>query len=382
MRKGIARLPRGRKQRRQVRDNPSYAGVRGRIERSVRQLTARERAIDDAGSAARAARGNVASIVCEEHGLRFDPAVQTGCPRCRPAPKRTSRRWAVVGAAAALAAAGAAIFASRRAAPPTEAPKPGGTVAPLDYAGGRAGHLFVPASAEAGPRPLILLLDPAGRSEAIVGRYALAAEKRGWLAASSSHVRNGTSDEADAAELVALLERVRAEHAVDPERIFAGGFSGGACGAYRLAIVRADLLSGAIVECGHMGSFREVGERVEATSRFYLFTRSQDFNRAATRTLHAELRRKGCRVDLAERPGGHEPMRPNELEAGGARLAGIRVLKSPRGIIAAAGATSSGSRRGGAESPARVRIHHSIAGLTPSGRRGLCRVGRAGHSGT
>ena len=40
------------------------------------------------------ARRTVRSVLCEAHGLRYDPAVATGCVRCKggtPTPRRTSR---------------------------------------------------------------------------------------------------------------------------------------------------------------------------------------------------------------------------------------------------------------------------------------------------
>jgi predicted esterase len=113
--------------------------------------------------------------------------------------------------------------------------------------------------------------------------------------------------------MMLLLNYVRSHHAVDQARIFAGGFSGGACGAYRLAIVRSETVRGAIVECGHMASWRDVGDRADASLRFYLFTRDGDFNRPATRRLRDAMTAKRCRVTEVERQGGHAPMQDSEV---------------------------------------------------------------------
>lgn len=181
------------------------------------------------------------------------------------------------------------------------------------YAPGHRAVVFVPARVEpASPRPVLLLFDPGGDAEFIVNRYAKGAAQHGWIAASSFEVRNGTADAADTETLMALLQYIREHHAVDESRVFSGGFSGGACGAYRLAIVRPEV-SGAIVECGQMSSWREVGASARSSLSFYLFTRTEDMNRVATNNLLEAMQAKGCRVTKVEREGGHAPMSPAEV---------------------------------------------------------------------
>jgi predicted esterase len=181
------------------------------------------------------------------------------------------------------------------------------------YSASATGALFVPALQR--PMPTLLLLDPGGSARRIVQRYMPAAASHGWILAASDMVRNGTQDEADERELVDLLAHVRGHAAVDDRRVYTGGFSGGACGAYRLALVRPDLFAGAIVECGHMGPWRELAGRAVANQAFYLFTRGADFNRLPTQQLRGAMEAAGCRVTLVERSGGHSPMTPAELPA-------------------------------------------------------------------
>ncbi len=64
---------------------------------------------------------------------------------------------------------------------------------------------------------------------------------------------------------------------------------------------------------GHMAPWREVGRRASASSRFYLFTRNDDPNRPATERLRDAMAGAGCGVVEVERPGGHAPMRPEEI---------------------------------------------------------------------
>jgi predicted esterase len=260
---------------------------------------------------------------CPTHGLLFDPTVSAGCARCvgQPTGESTSSRRAFLIAAGGLAAIGGAGEIVRRAYLATPQTSRGWQSLPkditeVDYDIQRKGAVFEPPGVPTStPCPLILLFDPAGLAWSIVGRYSDAARARGWIAASSYGVADGTSDEADTEKMMALLEFVRSRRKVDDRRIFAGGFSGGGCGAYRLAIVKSEILRGAIVECGHMAPWRSVGDLANGSLSFYLFTREQDFNRPATRRLQTAMEGRRCRVVEVEKPGGHAPMSPDEIGA-------------------------------------------------------------------
>ena len=99
-----------------------------------------------------------------------------------------------------------------------------------------------------------------------------------------------------------------ANHNVDQSRTILGGFSGGACGAYLLALKRPNLFRGAIVQCGHMGSWREFHGNINEGPLFYIFTQWNDFNRPASYELANEIRKKNLSVYLVEGTGGHEEM--------------------------------------------------------------------------
>lgn len=213
---------------------------------------------------------------------------------------------------AAAAAPPTAAAAEPTAAAAADAPQ----VERITYRSGateRRGAAYVPSRAARGePLPLLLLFDPGGNAEGAVRRWSEAAEARGWLLASTTAIRNGTPDAADEAELLALLEHMRRHHAVDPERVAVSGFSGGGCGAYRIALTQPDVFRGAIVECAHMGSWRELRGPYPTGHPFYLFTRTNDFNRPATQELRDVMTSGGLTVAYAEGSGGHEPMSGGE----------------------------------------------------------------------
>jgi predicted esterase len=158
------------------------------------------------------------------------------------------------------------------------------------------------------PRPLMLLFDPHGNAGSIVARWQHAADRFGWIIASTPAIMNGTPDEQDMLHLLALLDAVAAKWSIDRHAVILGGFSGGACIAYDIALKRPDLFRGAIVECGHMGPFRKFRGQIHPGLLFFLATRTDDYNAPAMHTLAKTFEDRGETVKLIELPGGHEPL--------------------------------------------------------------------------
>ncbi|MQA89171.1 MAG: hypothetical protein GEU90_02880 [Gemmatimonas sp.] len=111
------------------------------------------------------------------------------------------------------------------------------------------------------PRPLVLALHPGGR-----GRYygrsfmqqVIEPGLRSWGAifvAPDVPDRNWATD-ASSRAVMALLEHVLAEHAVDRQRILVTGYSMGGRGTWFLATRNADFFTGAIPMAGSPGSVR------------------------------------------------------------------------------------------------------------------------------
>jgi predicted esterase len=180
----------------------------------------------------------------------------------------------------------------------------------------RQGVSFVPD--RPGPKPLVLLFDPNGDASGAVNTWVPAASKAGWIVASTPRVRNGTADVDDAREMLALLDALRQRHQIDGRRIYSGGWSGGGCGAYLLALTRPEIFAGSFVQVAHMGSWREnrLASRISRTDQsYYLLTRTNDFNRPAMQQLATALRGAGLEVMLVERPGVHQGMSGEEVAA-------------------------------------------------------------------
>ena len=159
------------------------------------------------------------------------------------------------------------------------------------------------------PRPFMMLLDPSGNAASIVDQWQTAADRFGWIIASTPAIMNGTDSSQNLQHLLALLDAVAETWSVDRHAVILEGFSGGGCAAYRQVLMHPDLFRGAIVECGHMGPYLDLKDQIRPGSCFFLVTRSQDFNAQHMRDLAKALEECGETVKLIELQGGHESIR-------------------------------------------------------------------------
>jgi len=99
--------------------------------------------------------------------------------------------------------------------------------------------------------PVLLLLDPGGRATLPVERFRESAERNGWVLMSSYDVRNGDADTMalNDAAVDAMLVDAQRRYALDPERLYFGGFSGMARYAWTIA-VRLDGRSAGLIGAG------------------------------------------------------------------------------------------------------------------------------------
>ena len=143
-------------------------------------------------------------------------------------------------AALLLAALLAAPLAARQSAPP-EAPA-GETVRLATFLDHRptvadpTAHytLYLPSSYEPrGSQPVLLIFDPRGRARMAAELFRQAADRYGWILVSSNDTRSDTGWEPNQKALAALWPEIH-RLAIDQQRIYATGFSGGAIVAWVL----------------------------------------------------------------------------------------------------------------------------------------------------
>lgn len=97
--------------------------------------------------------------------------------------------------------------------------------------------LYVPANEPPGKTgwPLLILMDPRGRAQAPLERVTPAAERLGFVVASSYGTRSDGPVEPNVRALNALLADLPLRMAVDPSRVYLAGFSGTARFAWEAA---------------------------------------------------------------------------------------------------------------------------------------------------
>lgn len=191
--------------------------------------------------------------------------------------------------------------AARRPLPPGQYP--------LGLGGARDGLLRVPAAADAGPLPLIVMLHGATGSAARVLRHIAPIADAALLVLPDSLGRSWDVLEGgygpDVARIDAALARILADWPVDPRRIAVAGFSDGASYALSLALMNGDLFTHALAfSPGFVAPMR-----IEGRPRLFVSHGTADAVlpiHACSRRLVPKLQQAGYPVTYREFEGGHE----------------------------------------------------------------------------
>jgi len=94
-------------------------------------------------------------------------------------------------------------------------------------------------------RPILYLFDPRADGPAAVGKFREAAEKFGWILAASNNAQNGPWEPIQKAAWM-MFQDSKARLPIDEQRIYAGGFSGGARAASVFPLVIKRRIAGII----------------------------------------------------------------------------------------------------------------------------------------
>jgi dienelactone hydrolase len=151
--------------------------------------------------------------------------------------------------------------------------------------------------------PVLYLYDPRRRGLLAAERFRDAAERYGWILASSNDTMSDdpTAENDDAVR--AMWADVNGRFSVDPRRVYAAGFSGGARLAVLLAQAMRERVAG-VIACG--GGFPNSAPPGKET-RFAFFgaVGDVDFNYGEMRRLDRTLARLGVMHRLAVFEGPH-----------------------------------------------------------------------------
>jgi predicted esterase len=161
--------------------------------------------------------------------------------------------------------------------------------------------------------PVLYAFDPGARGKVPVERYREAAEKYGWIVVGSNNSRNGAfQPSVDAWN--AISNDTHERFAIDDQRTYVTGFSGGARLAIYFATRCQDCIAGVIAS----GAGYPVGITPSAEQHFALFSTTgiEDFNFSEVKGLDEALTRAGMTHRTEVFTGRHEwPPTPVAIEA-------------------------------------------------------------------
>lgn len=174
--------------------------------------------------------------------------------------------------------------------------------------------------------PIVYIFDPGARGPLAAARFQAGAEEFGFVLAASNNSRNGPVD-ASLAAGAAMWEDTHARFAIDDQRIYTAGFSGGS----RAATLMAQLLKvpvAGVIACS--GGFPEGRPPTRDTSFAYFATAGDsDFNYGEMLSLDRALEKLGVPHRLTIFPGPHQwAPEPIDTEA----LAWMRLREVARKI--------------------------------------------------
>ncbi len=170
---------------------------------------------------------------------------------------------------------------------------------------GQSYALYLPSSYSRERRwPILYLLDARGRATRPVERFRAAAEKYGWILASSRQSRSDTKDDPNTPALRAMWADTHARLSIDDARVYLAGFSGTARAAVALAL-RAPAAVAGVVGCG-AGWPEELPPVPERKFAYFGTAGDRDFNYVEMRALDAALASGNAPHRIEYFSGGHD----------------------------------------------------------------------------
>ena len=176
--------------------------------------------------------------------------------------------------------------------------------------------------------PVLYAFDPGARGRVPVERFKEAAEKYGWIVLGSNNSRNGPWDIAVNA-WNAMQKDTHQRFAIDDERLYATGFSGGARAAIRIAI-GCKCLAG--VMANGAGFPRDLAPSPQMHFVFFGAAGVDDFNYPELKNLQEPLTKAGIIHRVQTFEGRHEwpPVSMATAAVEWMELHAIKAGKRPR----------------------------------------------------
>ena len=151
--------------------------------------------------------------------------------------------------------------------------------------------------------PIMYALDPGARGKVPLEHLQQAAESYGFILAGSNNARNGPFGPIYAA-VMAVWNDTHRRFSLDPERIYAIGFSGGARAASAFAQITASPVA-AVIGCG--AGLHPRLQPQEMNAGYYLgLVGNEDFNYLEMTRVGRRLEEKGVSHRIVVFKGGHD----------------------------------------------------------------------------
>jgi predicted esterase len=214
---------------------------------------------------------------------------------------------------------------------------------------GQSYALYLPSGYSAEKKwPVLYAFDARRQGRMVAELYRAAAERFGWIVVASNNARSDEAMAPNIEAMKAMWEDSQARYAIDPRRVYATGYSGGARAACVLAMVRAGEVAGVI---GHGGGFPfQWPPSKDIAFAFLGLAGNRDFNFAELLSLDARLEELGREHHFMSFAGEHEWAPPAEamLSLGWMEVLAMREGSAPRREALIAGLWADFEARAGA----------------------------------
>ncbi|TWT81555.1 hypothetical protein CA13_30080 [Planctomycetes bacterium CA13] len=180
-------------------------------------------------------------------------------------------------------------------------------------------HVHVPADfdPDVPARPILIAFSPGGDGKALLEKLKLATDPVGWLLVGCDKLRNGMADDDLEIEIEdEILADVLKHVPHDTQRIYLGGFSGGAMRAYGITARRAEPYAGIVAFGGWLGgpSYQDAPYRENMSVA--MVTGVRDLGASGWVTIDTKtLKQRNCSVKHFCFAGGHSVSPPKTTRA-------------------------------------------------------------------
>jgi len=180
--------------------------------------------------------------------------------------------------------------------------------------------VYVPDRLPVGRKvPLVFALSPGGDAGSMIRVWARVAETHGWLIAASKEFHNGEQWSILTPRVMAELDAVERDYAVDRDRVVFTGLSGGAMGSLGFVYYHPERIRALVLNTGKMEEAFMDARYPQGKLAVFLAS-PPDFRYQEMKRDRAYLETRGWKTEWIEFAGGHTFAPPAAYDAAAAWL--------------------------------------------------------------